>query len=128
MKTKQAQQAKPGQAVRVIGGKYDGCILTYLRTDPLTGNPICQHSDYFDGLGVPKVVPYMQKKHAIHSMEYILGMDGFRDGASSKPMNPDHSENDYYNKGYCQGQTSRRAYSVELCFLLALENPNIQFI
>ena len=48
-----------GQAVYVNGGKYNGCILTYIGIDKLTGKPICQHSEYPGGLRVPAVTPYI---------------------------------------------------------------------
>ena len=46
-----------GQVVSVVGGDYNGCILTYIGTDELTGKPICQHSDHLGGLRVDRVTP-----------------------------------------------------------------------
>lgn len=53
------QVAHIGQAVIVQGGKYNGCILTYIGIDKLTGMPICQHSEYPGGLRVPAVTLYI---------------------------------------------------------------------
>lgn len=51
---------EPGEIVMVKGGRYDGCILTYIRPDTLSGQPICEHSEYCGGLRVPEVI---RKQH-----------------------------------------------------------------
>ena len=66
------------------------------------------------------------RKHAIHSMEYLLQMDGFGDGASLKAMNPEKESSEHYSSGYNAGRRARRDHSDFLCRLLRLENPAIR--
>ena len=55
-------QLVSGQTVMVAEGKYKGCILTYLRWDWISQKPVCQHSEYLDGLRVESVIPYTEPK------------------------------------------------------------------
>lgn len=46
----------PETVVIVRGGRYNGCILTYLGRDRL-GAHVCEHSEHCGGLVVPNVEP-----------------------------------------------------------------------
>lgn len=65
-------------------------------------------------------------KHAIHSMEYLLQMDGFGDGAALKAMNPDKEKSEHYTSGYSAGRAARKSHSDFMCRCLRLENPAIR--
>lgn len=69
--------------------------------------------------------PMNTPKHAITSLEYLLRMKGFSAGAHGWAMDRVHFDDPDYNRGYSDGQRTRRDYSKAVCEELKLVNPEM---